>query len=639
MNRSKQPHTPDRTPAVHPLARAIALSLALGGGLAHAATITVDSSADGAPGTSPGVCTLRAAIESANTDSAVDACTSGGAGLDEIEFDPSLAESTITLAEGQLEITDDLSITGPVAEDAGGIVIDGDAQSRLLFIEGATASEFAVDLTGMTLTNGHTTNDNETGGGIHAIRADLTLNHTSVSGNSTEGSDSYGGGVYARYGNVDVINSSISGNSLEPESTAAQGAGIWVMNGDLALTDSTISENTMAPGGGIYSTGVGVFMVDGQITLTGTTVSGNASISDVFTRGGGLYAEGDLVMTDSTISGNSLALGITAGMEMRATGSAIISDSVFSGNVTDIDNNDFGGGGGLSLSGPNIELTNVEITDNSMADGIGYGGGVGFASADNAILTNVTIAGNTSAGRGGGVFIDGSSVTFINSTISNNTTSEFADSSRPQVGGGLSARFSSQVSLIGSTVSGNSAASYGGGIHGLGGTQGSSFELRNSTVSGNSSGASGGGIQAAQLSLVHSTVANNTADSGADGIHGSQLFFDNSLIVQAEVGQTACNTQATSHTNTLATDNSCTGTSTNLADIDLQPLADNGGPTLTHALGTDSVAIDAAGDCGADFSIDLDQRGIPRPGPGSSACDIGAFEFFIDGVFADRFEN
>ena len=54
----------------------------------------------------------------------------------------------------------------------------------------------------------------------------------------------------------------------------------------------------------------------------------------------------------------------------------------------------------------------------------------------------------------------------------------------------------------------------------------------------------------------------------------------------------------------------------------LKPLADNGGPTKTHALPAGSPAIDASpddADCAA-----TDQRGVRRPqGP---ACDIGAFE-------------
>jgi len=57
-------------------------------------------------------------------------------------------------------------------------------------------------------------------------------------------------------------------------------------------------------------------------------------------------------------------------------------------------------------------------------------------------------------------------------------------------------------------------------------------------------------------------------------------------------------------------------------DLKLGELADNGGPTMTHALEAGSVAIDhiPAVDCG----VTTDQRGEPRPvGDG---CDVGSFE-------------
>ena len=59
------------------------------------------------------------------------------------------------------------------------------------------------------------------------------------------------------------------------------------------------------------------------------------------------------------------------------------------------------------------------------------------------------------------------------------------------------------------------------------------------------------------------------------------------------------------------------------AELALGPLADNLGPTDTHALLPGSVAIDAAilGDCPM-----VDQRGFPRPELGGTNCDIGAFE-------------
>ncbi|HJZ48490.1 MAG TPA: choice-of-anchor Q domain-containing protein, partial [Roseiflexaceae bacterium] len=69
------------------------------------------------------------------------------------------------------------------------------------------------------------------------------------------------------------------------------------------------------------------------------------------------------------------------------------------------------------------------------------------------------------------------------------------------------------------------------------------------------------------------------------------------------------------------------GTSANPIDPLLGPLADNGGPTRTHALLVGSPAIDAGnpapvGDGGGACPPN-DQRGFGRVG----RCDIGAYEF------------
>ena len=53
----------------------------------------------------------------------------------------------------------------------------------------------------------------------------------------------------------------------------------------------------------------------------------------------------------------------------------------------------------------------------------------------------------------------------------------------------------------------------------------------------------------------------------------------------------------------------------------LGALADNGGPTLTHALLTGSPAIDAGNDAACPAT---DQRGVTRPQ--GAHCDIGSYE-------------
>src|SRR5262249_38512002 len=77
-----------------------------------------------------------------------------------------------------------------------------------------------------------------------------------------------------------------------------------------------------------------------------------------------------------------------------------------------------------------------------------------------------------------------------------------------------------------------------------------------------------------------------------------------------------------------ATDDSCPGFTQVTSDqINLDALADNGGPTQTMALLPGSIAIDATPD-GTDWfghPIPTDQRGSVRPA--RAAYDVGAYEF------------
>jgi hypothetical protein len=78
--------------------------------------------------------------------------------------------------------------------------------------------------------------------------------------------------------------------------------------------------------------------------------------------------------------------------------------------------------------------------------------------------------------------------------------------------------------------------------------------------------------------------------------------------------------------NNLIQDDSCNLVTSDviIRDALIGPLADNGGPTFTHALLSGSPATDTADDA---FCTGTDQRGITRPQ--GMHCDVGSFELSI----------
>jgi hypothetical protein len=273
-------------------------------------------------------------------------------------------------------------------------------------------------------------------------------------------------------------------------------------------------------------------------------------------------------------------------------------------------------------------------------------------------LEHMLIANNSAEFGGGGISNEGLLV-IRNSTISGNST----DASG--IGGGLE-NFNGNVLIVDSLVTGNSA-DFGGGVDnfgqleirrstfsnnqgGFGGAIGNTDQLLivNSTLSGNSSD-SGGGIDNfdGQLELLHVTIAGNSADSGG-GIWSNVAFTAKNSLVAASPDGGDCELDPAAPPQVLGanldTDGSCTGfQTTTVAALDLHALADNGGPTMTHALGSASAALEAAADCtelDGSTPVSEDQRGVERPQ--GQACDIGAFELESedqeDLIFADRFQ-
>ncbi|MFU8833211.1 MAG: choice-of-anchor Q domain-containing protein, partial [Wenzhouxiangella sp.] len=228
------------------------------------------------------------------------------------------------------------------------------------------------------------------------------------------------------------------------------------------------------------------------------------------------------------------------------------------------------------------------------ADSRTFGIGGGIWNLGTLALTDSVVSGNFAEVSGGGIANDGI-LHITRSTISGNSVALFGS------GGGIE-NFEAELTIVDSTISGN-AADIGGGISNNSDGGVSQLSVRNSTISGNTADFEGGGIDnfGGEVELVFSTVANNSADFGGGGIANLGDFLArNSLVANNPTGgdcdDFGFSFQATG--NNLATDGTCPDfTETTPTALALGPLADNGGPTQTHALAADSVAVDAASDC------------------------------------------
>ncbi len=408
--------------------------------------------------------------------------------------------------------------------------------------------------------------------------------------------------------------------------------------GSLTLRNATIRDSQAdgdnALGGAIYSAGA-LSIIDSHIEDNAATFAG-----------GGIDSAGSAYIAGATFAGNQAAN--YAAIANRGTMSII--DSTVSGNTAD----DLGGGIGAATG--ELTVLNTTITGNTSAGSGGLGGGMAVISGTVTIDAG-DIVSNTATWGGGGLYVNPNYravVTVRGSRISYNKTTaqeppndelnvfgggvyngadltlERVDlgHNRGGVGGGLMTYSGGKLTVRESAVHDNVGLFQAGGLW-LDSTE---HSLTNVTVSGNSTtGYAGGILVDGPTALVNVTVANNQAVDGANLHNRSALTLTNTLLA-APVGSANCGQDGangplqpvTSNGHNLASDEACnltTASDWQATDPLLGALADNGGPTLTHALGAGSPAIDQ-GDAAACPLID--QRGFARTV--GAVCDIGALE-------------
>ena len=386
----------------------------------------------------------------------------------------------------------------------------------------------------------------------------------------------------------------------------------------------------------------------GDLNITNTlTIIGNGAANTIIDGNGtdGVFNVGNGIT--ATISGVTIKNGITFGCAGAGgifnAGKLTLSNSAVTGNTTDCLETAVSFGGGITnWTNAVLTITNSTVSGNAVLGDSTRGGGIWTAGP--LILVNSTVSGNASdySGEGGGLFVVAAPVTITKSTISGNSSTE---------GGGLYF-YSGSATIMNSTINGNLAEN-GGGAYGW---SSGPLAMTNSTLSSNNSIINGGGIFISRTttSLFNVTITGNHANAeGSRNGRGGGVFnaisaivnFQNSIIagnsnVVIIAGHTILNpddcsgTIASEGNNIMRTMSGCTvsGGGVTFADPMLGPLANNGGPTQTHAPLTGSPAIDAgnAGGCTDNLGAILttDQRGFRRPVFGKSAlrCDIGAFE-------------
>lgn len=312
----------------------------------------------------------------------------------------------------------------------------------------------------------------------------------------------------------------------------------------------------------------------GTLSLTRVRFAGNGFGGTSCVHGGAIFNSGSLDITDGLFENNAAVRTASAGRggAVYSTGMANVTRAVFRANGALEGAAWYQSGATASALFADVRVTaHTNQLPVTIVDGlVDWQGG--------SIDGNVYSPG----GNYGAMSISGGTVYLTNVTVSGNAASS--------VGAILLNGGSLDLHYV--TVSANQArqTNRGAGVRVVGGT----LTSRDSVIAGNFNSANG-------------------TDIDCEGVLGSQGY------------------------NLLGSSLGCTFAAQPTDLIGVAPLlgalADNGGPSPTHALLTGSPAIDAipAASCGNS----IDQRGITRPQGGG--CDIGAYEF-VDAIFKNGFE-
>lgn len=390
-----------------------------------------------------------------------------------------------------------------------------------------------------------------------------------------------------------------------------------------ALAAATVGD-TITFASSLFSGGAGtITLTAGDLIDNGVDIIGpGADLLTIDADGSSRVFDITPQASGSTISGLTITggdgnagggAGSSGGILAQGKNTLTVRDCVVTGNT---------GGYGAGIYAPNLVLAGSTVSDNA-----GYIGG-GVIAVESLVVTDSTIADNTANIIAGGLAVynsgNASSLTIVGSTISGNSTTDPIGG-----GGGLVATFATgSVTIANSTFTGNSS-SVGGAMAFL---YVPTVDISMSTITGNTSTSSdptysGGGIFASgygfpSLTLTGTIVSGNSA--GAGGIAD--------LLVQQDPSITGTVTANNSLIGSGVSPNvTLAGSGLLRSDTPmLGALADNGGSTRTMLPQAGSPLLDAGPATIPTFpGNEFDQRGVGFARISGDSSDIGAVEIQV----------
>jgi predicted outer membrane repeat protein len=415
-------------------------------------------------------------------------------------------------------------------ESESSVILDAEGLSRVI----SKNNNQPTTISDLTITGGHTA---ENGGGLFCGNPSLKLKNVSITNNSAAN----GGGFYCSFANPSLENVSIAHNSA-----SYSGGGLYCdYESNPAMKNVSITNNSAGTGGGIYcyfsyplfdsinrcniclnnaATGNDLYLeswyldvmkvvVDTFTVLNPTSFHAWPRERFSFDILNGKIAQ---VNADLYVSpdGNNDNIGLTADDPLKNLNRAyskMLADSLHPLTINLL-------AGTYSRSG-NDEIFPLQTYDYISLSGESESGVILDAEGQSAVLeindrpniniSNLTITGGNTGGRGGGVSINNCSPHLQNVTISNNSSS--------YGGGGIACDLAATPVLENVTIKNNSSSD-GGGIWCL---NNSAPILHNVTISNNSAANEGGGIYCSSSGLVFDSINRcniylNTANTGRD---------------------------------------------------------------------------------------------------------------------------